>query len=258
MSHRGLMFFALWLSLWDFASGVEMRTASRMGAEASNQLKVAGNACGPAALLSAFRFGETRWDRPVEALGKETDREQILAIIRRYGGRSSHTLKDHQRWSKRGVNLADLTDIANEMARPFYLPRLKAEVFPATANGEGERTLKRTHGVLRKSLANGFPPILSVRRFVFRDGQWTVLSAHFVTLIALPERMEKGATSFPVVYLDPWGGRRCEGVVTVPENGFPSGLPANLSVNLPQTGVGKSLVKPGERSVVLLSAAIVR
>ena len=33
-----------------------------------NQLRVSGNACGPAALLNAFRFGNTDWQRASNAI----------------------------------------------------------------------------------------------------------------------------------------------------------------------------------------------
>ncbi|MFT3991768.1 MAG: hypothetical protein QM680_10215 [Luteolibacter sp.] len=257
MNRLRLMFFTMFLIAGP-AFGQDLRTAPRMEALASNQLKVAGNACGPAALLSAFRFGEIRWDNPVNALEKETDREQVLAIIRRYGGRSSNSLKGHQRWSKRGVNLADLTDIANEMGRPFFLPQLKAEVFQGMGDEASGKVFRNAHDSLRDSLKDGFPPVLSVRRFVYRNGEWSVLSAHFVTLISLPDRLEENATSFPIIYLDPWGGRRCDGVVSVQAQGYAAGLPVNPEVDFPQTPIGKSLVKANEGTVVVLSAAILR
>ena len=42
----------------------------------ANQLVVAGNACGPAALLNAFRFGNADWQRRVRLAGA-TDKERL-------------------------------------------------------------------------------------------------------------------------------------------------------------------------------------
>jgi len=235
------------------------RTAAPpQAAPPANQLAIAGNACGPAALLNAFRFGSANWQQPLVKLPATTDRERMLFIIRHYGGRPSKSLTSQQRWTRRGVNLADLTDIANEMAAPFYLPRLTAAVFFAEKDETPARLLQRTHQQLGKSLSKGFPPILSLRRFAYRKNQWIIVEAHFITLTALPEKLDKTATTFPFHYIDPWGGKRCQGELAIPAHQHPPGLPSNLEMRLPQTSVGRNQLRPGEPSLVVLSAALGR
>jgi len=255
MFRPALLFFLLGCSV---LSGQSMRYARHGDAVPANQLMVAGNACGPAALLNAFRCGNESWQRPLARLQGTTDRERILSIIRQYGGRPSKSLKNHQRWSRRGINLNDLTDIANEMTTGLYLPRLGSQVFFSEKNQAPGKLLQKVHQQLGKSLSRGFPPILSVRRFAFRKGEWVVIEAHFITLTALPEKLDQNATGFSFEYLDPWGGKRCRGDLMIPSRPLPAGVPSNLEILIPQTPVGKNLVKPGEPSTILFAAAIGR
>ena len=46
-----------------------------------NQLRVSGNACGPAALLSAFGFGSERWQELGKTVPGSNDRQRISAVI---------------------------------------------------------------------------------------------------------------------------------------------------------------------------------
>ena len=90
-----------------------MREAPNPAAVPVNQLVVAGNACGPAALLNAFRFGNADWQRASNAVAGANDRERILTIIREIGMRPSKQTPGRARWSRRGVNVADLHDMAD-------------------------------------------------------------------------------------------------------------------------------------------------
>jgi hypothetical protein len=105
-----------------------MREAANKDAAPVNQLVIAGNACGPAALLSAFRFGDVNWQRAANAIPGETDRQRLRTIILREGMRPSKNLGGRPRWSKSGVNVADLCDMANELTRGHYLPRPLGEI----------------------------------------------------------------------------------------------------------------------------------
>jgi hypothetical protein len=90
-----------------------------------------------------------------------------------------------------------------------------------------------------------------------------------VTITAVPAKLEKDARSFPVKYLDPWGGRRCEGSVAISDRGFLSGKPQPgqvadptlspcLEAVFPQALVGKGKLAKGEATVLTVSAAIGR
>ena len=105
----------------------------------ANQLVVSGNACGPTALVNAFRFGNQDWQRSSTAIAGDTDKQRIHTIIREFGMRPSNVIKGQPRWSKKGVNLTDLCDIANEMSAGKFLPTLSQEVLFLNAGENQER-----------------------------------------------------------------------------------------------------------------------
>ena len=241
--------------------GQSLRTAPNFSANPANQLVVSGNACGPTALLNAFRFANSDWQRASSAIKGTTDKAQIYTIIRECGMRPSKHLKDRPRWSRKGVSIADLCDMGNELTIGQFLPPLNQQVLFLSRGESPEKLFTRVHRQLDISLAKGFPPILSLRRYVQRSGEWIVLDAHFVTLISIPKKLEKNSRAFPVSYIDPWGGKICTGNICLPKQPV---LASNiitspcLEAAFPQAAVGKKLVKAGEQSVLVLSAALGR
>lgn len=241
-----------------------LREASNLATEPANQLVVSGNACGPAALLNAFRYGSEDWQRATRAITGETDKQRIYTIIREYGMRPSKTITGRPRWSKKGVNLADLCDIGNEIKQAHFLPTLGHEVLFLTPRETQEKLLLRTQKRLDASLARGFPPIISLRRYALRaqkgkSPEWVVLDAHFVTVIAVPRKLDPGARSFSIRYIDPWGGKVAQGLVAIPNRGVLGNAPADspcLEAAFPQASVGKKLVRAGEFSVLTVSAVM--
>lgn len=243
-----------------------MREAPATDAAPANQLLVAGNACGPAALLNAFRFGAPHWQRVSEAVKGGKDRDRILTIIREIGMRPSKHLPGRARWSRAGVGLSDLRDMGNEMIMGHGLPQLDEEVFFLKPRETPGKLLLRVHKRFDTSLAKGFPPVISLRRHALRKlpgkpAQWVVIDAHFVTLTAVQRRLEKHPRSFHVRYIDPWGGRHCEGVIRIPDMPVLTdgkGASTCLEAAFPGTPVGAKRVRSGETSVLVVAAGIGR
>lgn len=243
-----------------------MREAPNPGATPANQRLVSGNACGPAALLNAFRFGNPHWQRAANAITGDNDRERILRIIREIGMRPSKQLPGRPRWSRRGISMADLRDMANEMISGHYLPQITDEVLFVTPRETPQKLLRRAHQRLEHSLAKGLPPVLSIRRHSLRqqrDGtsQWVSIDAHFVTLTALPRKLAKNATSFPVRYIDPLGGVFREGMIRIPEQPLladSAGNPTCLEAVFPPSPADQKRGGQKEKSATVLSAAIGR
>jgi len=243
------------------AAGQPLREAPDLSANPANQLVVSGNACGPTALLNAFRFANPDWQRASSTIKGATDKAQIYTIIRECGMRPSKHLKDRPRWSRKGVSIADLCDMGNELTHGKFLPLLSQQVLFLKPQESPAKLLTRVHRLLETSLAKGFPPILSLRRYVQRGGEWVVLDAHFVTLLSLPRKLEKTASSFPVSYVDPWGGKISNGSICLPRRP----VLANSVITSPcleaaflQAAVGRKLEKAGEQSILILSAAMGR
>lgn len=243
------------------AAAPDLREAPTPAATPANQLVVSGNACGPTALLNAFRFGDASWQRASDALTGETDKQRIYTIIREYGMRPSGHITDRPRWSKKGVNLADLTDIANEMTRGRFLPQVNQEVLFRSSRETPENLLRRTHARLETSLKKGLPPLISLRRYVKRSGSWMALEAHFVTVTSVPRKLDKNARSFSIRYVDPWGGKSCQGAISIPTAPVLAEDVADspcLEAVFPQASVGKKNVRKNEASALIVAALLGR
>ena len=242
-------------------AAAELREAPHAAAPPVNQLCISGNACGPAALLASFRCGSDTWQKAASALPGATDREQLGQWIRRYGLRPSGTLKGRMRWTSNGVNVEDLVLAANEMNRPLYLPQLAHDDLFLRHGEKPDNLIKRTHGRLERSLTKGIPPVLSLRRFVLRKGSWIPLQGHFVTVIAVTRKLPRGGQEFAFTYLDPWGGKRCEGKLCLPSHGMlagPGQTSPCLEGEVPSAQIGKDQVRRGETTVVVPAAVIGR
>lgn len=239
------------------APGLDLAAPNRQFSPV-NQLRLSGNACGPAALLNAYGFGSEKWQKVGSSIPGEGARGQMSYIIRAHGLHPSRHLPERLRWDrKNGINLLDLTDIANELRGRRLVPQVRSEVLVLSKREDHRKLLVRAHERLAKSLKKGLPPIVSLRRMAYSASQgenpgWRVVHGHFVVVVALPGKLNRKDTSFPIRYVDPWGGRILDGRIRADgATGFPS-----LLASVPSSKVGVDRVRKSERSIVTLSAAI--
>lgn len=237
------------------------RWAPNAAAGPVDQLVVSGNACGPAALLAAIRCGDDNWQAIAGKIPGTSDRSKLLYIIKAHGLRPSATLRDRNRWSRHGVNAEDLTAIAGELAGIGGLPAPRSESLLAPPRESPEKLLRRTHKRLRDSLKRGLPPVLSLRRFALRNGQWTAVDSHFVTIVRVPEKLGRRDSSFPCTYFEPWGGKKQTATFRIPAYPLLSPgteKPAALELLAPKANVGQAKVRNGERTALVPSMVIGR
>lgn len=259
-------FFHLIAVAFSLATGaalaqVPMRQAPNPGGQAANQLSINGNACGPAALLSSYRCGNETWQKGGASLAGGNDKEQLGRWIRAHGLRPSETLRGRKRWTAAGINVEDLITAANEMGKPLYLPALTHDGLFVQRGEDGQELLQRTWKRLNASLEKGIPPMLSLRRQVLRKGQWQPVQGHFVTVISVPAKLGKGESGFPVVYLDPWGGKKAEGRIKIPDRPVLTAAgnpPPCLIADFPSANIGAKQVKKGETTAVVPETVIGR
>ncbi len=84
---------------------------------------------------------------------------------------------------------------------------------------------------------------------------------HFVTITSVPRKLETRAASFPVTYADPWGGKICHGLISIPTQNILANVTADspcLQAIFPQASVGKKLIRPSESSVLTAVAVLGR
>jgi len=247
------------LSLFIASCAPDFHQAENAGAKPFNQLDLAENSCGPAALLNSYRFGKPAWRKLSEQPPGLSDRERIRAIARGPAMRESSSLPGRARWSRNGINLSDLRDVANEIAQPHLLPSVSEETLFLKPGETQQAMLLRVRTRLARSLGSGFPPILSIRRFVKREGQWTAIQGHFVTVASVPAAVASNQGLFPVKYIDPWGGHFRNGTIAINPRPFMNNDPArnaNLEAVFPTVTAGKRFVRPGEETVLAVSAVL--
>lgn len=211
-----------------------------MAADPANQLSISGNACGPTALLNALRFGSADYQQAAAAIPGSTDRSKLHHVITRYGNRWSQHIPQRRRWSRRGINAADLTDVACELAGPAPSVRM---IIP-----QDPRVIEHSYQAVARSLRRGFPPIAGIRRY---DGAKTIES-HFITIIQVPDTLAPGAQEFSIHYIDPMGGKQCQGMIRARQRETFT----ELTAELPQTPIGAA--RASASSYLKMDSIIVR
>lgn len=221
-----------------------------------DQSKGAGDACGPVSLLNSFGSGSKKWQAIYQQVPGTVDRARIASVVKTWGLQPSKKFPQRTRWqNQRGISFEDLTEISSEMSSlSWRAPRTHGELLFLNQDGKDERILKSTHKRFAKSFKKGFPPILSVRRFVFRQGYWQSVHGHFVTLTAMPSQLPRGSKSFPIRYLDPTGAKELTAVIALPtdrEALFPCPI-----LSSPGNTIGVREVQANEASHLALAGAI--
>jgi hypothetical protein len=205
----------------------------------ANQLSLATNACGPAALINSLRSGDASCQSAASRITGSDDQKKLRHIIKHHGAKSSRSIPGRTRWSTRGINASDLTDVANEVHPPanvtFHHP------------GSGKMPiLKDSRKLLVASLEKGFPPIISVRRYT--NGM--PMESHFLTILAVESIDSENAKGYGFTYIDPAGAKKLQGTITTDAK-----QPRLLTASIPSSSFNKS---PRVGSQILLDAMILR
>lgn len=233
-----------------------VRTAPNPAWQPIDQRALSAQACGPASLLNSFGSGSSRWQAAAQVPGN-TSREKLSYVLRRYALHPSDVTSG-RRWSRRGgVNLADLTDMANEMAAPHQLPHLRNEVLFRGDHEAPTELLNRAHRRLAESLRRGLPPVVSVRRSLKQPRTTAEMlgassRGHFLVITEVPRTLDDSATSFSISYIDPWGGQRRTGSIRITSN---ASVPC-LEAVLPQSEIGMRELRTGKDSLLTLSSVL--
>lgn len=167
--------------------------------------------------------------------------------------RESSSLPGRARWTRNGINLLDLRDVANEISQLERLPPISQETFFLRPAESQASLLKRVHTHLGRSLNNGFTPLLSIRQYELKGKAWEGNRGHFVTVTGISEIQDNG---FHVKYIDPLGGKFCSGEIQISSRSFLSSQPErnpNLEAIFPQTRIGSS---SGRSAYIAVSASL--
>ncbi|MEP3211914.1 MAG: hypothetical protein ABJQ29_01850 [Luteolibacter sp.] len=177
----------------------------------------------------------------------------MRTIARGPAMRESASLPGRARWSRNGINISDLRDVANEISAGRYLPQLSNETLVTSPIESREKHLRRVHAKLARSLSDGIPPILSIRLFAKRNGTWIAIQGHFVNVTSVPSRLDSGASGFPVKFIDPLGGKFREGRIEV---GSDSEMGFFTEAKFPSVTVSRNSLRSGEESYLAVAAVL--
>ncbi len=226
-----------------------------------NQLRANGNACGPACLIDAFRSGSNEWQKSIQQIKGANDTAKIISLIHSHGKKGSALNPKRYRWNGRyGINITDLTTIANELRAHRKMPTVKSTLFFQSERQNARALLKHTHRQLSRSLKKGLPPIIRVRRMTFKSTKgsakkvWLPVKRHYLVITGLPKKLPRNATSFQVTYHDPWGGKKYSGSIQIPDLNTSS--IATPIAYFPQSNIGKKLIPKKQLTTLSLSSAI--
>lgn len=266
-----VLYFAIISSLSSCTSYEGPVTVPNLEATGINQIPIHRNGCGPASLISSYRFGSKKWNTAHDHIAGETDKEKFNSLVARYGKVFSKHLRAQRRFDdKHGINVVDLTDLANDFQtrNKLHLPKLKYNSHFLKGKSTHLDLLEQTHKQLTKSLKKGFPPLLSLKTFAHVGSRWTQIHGHFVVLYEIPNKLEEGSNSFEVKYIDPWGGKIRTGTIKVPAPNtsfyavniatkklVPKRSPL-LIIDFPDSLLGTRNLKPNQRHATTLAFSI--
>jgi hypothetical protein len=215
------------------------RQAPNPHATFANQLSLATNACGPAALVNSLRAGDASCQSAVARITGSDDEKKLRHIVLHHGAKPSRSIPGRIRWSIRGINASDLTDITNELHPSANV------MFHHPASGKMP-LLKRSHHLLANSLKQGFPPIVSIRRYA----HGAPLDSHFLTIIAVEAINLEDPHNYGFTYVDPSGAKKLQGNIFID-----SLKPRLLKTSIPSSSFAKS---PHAEADIILDAMILR
>jgi len=211
--------------------------------------------------------GDTYWHSLFHKVPGDNEHDKIQSVIDTFGKKLSKRLIGELRWSKErpGIRMNDLRDIVNEIStKPEKQTTL--HLLFRTKNEKPNNHLKRVHKRLVNLMELGFPPVLNIERGYDANSLWLKAGAHIIVLHSLPTTLAEDATSFPIKYIDPLGGKIYEGSFEISTQRFYANMPWTkdktqkltpaLVANFPNTFVSIHSVPNNAATVMYLQCAI--
>jgi hypothetical protein len=180
-------------------------------------------ACGPCAIFNAFQFGDPALNNLAAALPGDAPADKVRALIQRYGGKPSVITRAQPRYlANGGMWEDDLVPFINDCLKTDDDAPVRGERLALRGSETGRAYLRRVYGELSHSLAAGFPPVVNLQAYTAHKGffhrSWKWLDGHFVTVIAVQDRLPQNASKFSMWVADSQSGRILEVSVYADQN----------------------------------------
>ncbi len=172
------------------------------------------NGCAPATLLNFLRFGGPEHGPVLKSLVGATDGVRMRFLVDRYyRHRPSTGDRTRMRWGVHGIRCEDFADGIGELFAEHGLAAPSSAYLDREGDESEAEHLARVHGMMKRSLAAGTPPILNLRSFLVKrreknddEPRWETATSHYVLVTAVSDAPP--AAGFEISAIDPWKGRR--------------------------------------------------
>lgn len=172
------------------------------------------NACAPAAVANALRFGSPKMQNTWEQFVGSDDKTRMRFLIDRwFRSQPSIEFPTKKRLSFDGVLEEDLAAACRELSEEYELPPLRGDYLDRLAGEKSPAFLARVHDYLTDSLESGVPPILSLKTHVARPVErlndevaWTYSAHHWVVVSGVQKELRIGDLGFSLNLIEPNGG----------------------------------------------------
>lgn len=173
-------------------------------------------ACAPAALANCLRQGPEPMRRAWAGFVGNDDTTRFRYLIDRwFRTPASAVFPRKKRFSFDGVLEEDLVAATTEMLEENQLPPFEAGYLDRLPGEKSPAFLARIHRKITASLAEGVPPILSLKTYVARrfekhddEVRWEPANHHWVVITAANAELRPTDLGFSIDLIDPNGGRR--------------------------------------------------
>ncbi len=184
-----------------------------------SQADVGEHASGPCALLNALKFGGDAERAAAANVPGGDDPARVRTLIAAYGSGPSEKYPDRKRFEAgRGCDSHELLEIALDACRSLALKPVAGAWFDREPKESSPDQLGRIHGLLRRSLDAGFPPIVLLGSNMAATDpsdadiwSWQRVDEHWAAVVDLPEKLDPGTLGFPVRLADSSTGKIEEG-----------------------------------------------
>lgn len=232
-----------------------------------NQLHYHTEACGPTSMLNAMAHGDAFWVSRFNRIPGDNDHDKIEQLINTLGKKLSKRSIGEFRWDAQypGTRINDLRDMINEASAT---PKKQTTLYLLfrEEKEQPQAHLQRIHKQLHHLLSKGLPPPMNIERAYKHNNTWFKAGSHMIVLYAIPESIAENATSFPIKYIDPYGGHISQGELRISNTRFYANMPwakdksmkltPALIADFPNTSVYLSTVPSGKTTVLYLQSAI--
>jgi formylglycine-generating enzyme required for sulfatase activity len=184
-----------------------------------SQAAIGEHASGPCALLNALKFGGNAERAATAKIPGEDDLARVRTLIATYGSKASLIFPDRKRFeADRGCDDHELLEIALDASRSLGLKPVSGTWFDRAKDESSADLVRRIHGLLRRSLEDGFPPIVLMGSYTPASERsnpdawsWSRAGEHWASVVSLPEKLEPGALGFAFRFADSSSGKVREG-----------------------------------------------